>query len=175
MTERFDESTPLERAPTLENDVRSAIASEVLTYYASDRPAPPSAVPAEFPTFVRDLDGSFTFMAPGSMDDSLIGVTNDQAQVRMNDAGDLQGLTVKLGDDVDIYFAAEELMDRNGRFRDGEHGTRTFDAHGTMTYTSPDGKFKIVIDRCGKVISMTHPKGDYSPSPRRLGMSACNS
>ncbi len=175
MVERLDETRQSERAPFLERGHSSNLANEAHLYQVADRPAPAAVLPGEFPTFVREPDGSLVFPARFDGSDSLRGWNMDQARIDMHESGDLERLTVRTDNGTEAHFELRDLIDRNSHFREGEHGTRTFDANGNMTYTSMDGKLKIVIDRCGKVLSIDAPKGSYRPSPRRLNESSCMS
>lgn len=177
----YEESDRI-RIPELANNSRLFTEAYL---YQSNISAPPHAIlPAGFPSFTSEADGSliFTsgrdrgrlFMDSGS--DSLLSSSNDYGTLRMTESGDLERLTVRLGAGEEIHFDLQDLLNRNGRFQDGVHGNRTFNEDGSITYLSLDGNFRIVLDRCGKVLSMDlSGKSGYRPSDRRLSTSACTS
>lgn len=174
MSEEFFESRRINDTSLPEWGSISNLANDAHLYQTADRPTP-GPLPPEFPRFVGEPDGSFTFTPLDDGSDSLLVSSGGYGRVEMTEAGDLRSLTVRLADGSEVPFELRDLLDPHGRFREGEDGTRTIDAHGTVTYTSLDGKFKIVIDRCGKVLSFDTPKGSYRPSQRRLGTSLCGS
>lgn len=171
--------------------------STLLTLTRSDAPGGLSAIASgtsgaiEFPP-IAGYDSSLPLQlvqhrsagdlrSDDATSDSLLSLSTDHATVRMNEDGNLELLGVRsttpdaMFGSVDStrYFTMQELFDRNGPFVEGEHGTRTFDSNGTLTYTSPDGLYKMVVDRCGKVMSIEYPKGAYRPGERRLGQTNC--
>ena len=177
----FEESDRI-RIPELANNSR--LFTEAYLYQSNISAPPNPVLPAGFPSFTSEADGSliFTsgrdrgrlFMDSGS--DSLLSSSNDYGTLRMTESGDLERLTVRLGEEGEIHFDLQDLLNRNGRFQDGVHGLRTFNEDGSITYSSLDGNFRIVLDRCGKVLSMDlSGKSGYRPSDRRLSTSACTS